>query len=98
MRATRKPNRLLTLQFGDTAKEQVVFLAYGAPDGERDNMISVLKLVTNLMKCNKLNVEVKGLTDTSKERLAEAMATFNSVDDASTLVTLDELTQFTEVH
>ena len=31
-------------------KEQVVFLAYGAPDGDCDNMISVLTLVTNLMK------------------------------------------------
>ena len=43
----RKPNRLLTLQFRDTAKEQVVFPLYGgAPNGECDNMISVWKLAT----------------------------------------------------
>ena len=46
----RKPNRLLTLQFGDMAKEQVVFPAYRAPGGDCDNMISALELVTNLIK------------------------------------------------
>ena len=51
----RKPNRLLPLQFGDTTNEQVVFLVYGAPD---DNMISALKLVTDLRKGKKLGVEV----------------------------------------
>ena len=29
----RKPNRLHTLQMGDTAQEQVVFPAYEPPDG-----------------------------------------------------------------
>ena len=33
------------------------FPAYGAPSGECDNMISALKMVTNLMKCSKLSVE-----------------------------------------
>ena len=41
-----KSDRLLTLQFGDTTNEQVVFLAHGAPDGECDNMISAVKLIT----------------------------------------------------
>ena len=33
----RKPNRLLTLHVGDTMREQVLFQAFGAPDGECDN-------------------------------------------------------------
>ena len=37
--AERKLNRLLTLQKGDKEHEQVVFPAYGAPDGEWDNII-----------------------------------------------------------
>ena len=44
----RKANRLFILQIGDTANEQVVFVAAGAPDGGRDNMNSALKLVTKL--------------------------------------------------
>ena len=43
----RKLERLLSLQIGDTANEQVVFTAYSAPNGEFDNMICVLKSVTN---------------------------------------------------
>ena len=31
----RKPNRLLTLQIGDTTSDQVVFSACGAPDGRK---------------------------------------------------------------
>ena len=59
----RKPNRLLTLQIGDAANEQVVFPAYGAPDGECDNLSSAPKPVKKLMKSNKLVVAVKGLTE-----------------------------------
>ena len=66
----REPNRL---QIGDTASEQVFFPTCGAPDGECDNMISALILVKNLMKCNKLGVVVKGLTEISKNRLTEAL-------------------------
>ena len=44
------------------------FHAYGAPDGECDNMISSSTSVTNL-----LGVEVQGLTENSKHRLAEAL-------------------------
>ena len=43
----RKPNRLLTLQNGYTANEQVVFSPCGAPDGKCDILICALKLVTN---------------------------------------------------
>ena len=43
----RKPERLLSLQIGDTANEQVVFTAYSALNGEFENMVCVLKLVTN---------------------------------------------------
>ena len=50
----RKPNSLLTLQFGDTAKEQLVFAAYGAPHGECDSMTSALKRVPNLIKVTSL--------------------------------------------
>ena len=46
----RKPNRLLSLQFGDAGNEQVVVPAFGAPDGECDNMIGALTPVTNSVK------------------------------------------------
>ena len=36
-----EPDRLLTLQIGDAAHEQVVLPAYGAPDGECDKYESV---------------------------------------------------------
>ena len=64
----RKPNRLLALQIGDTAYEQVCFLAYSAPSGECDNMICVLKLVTNLVNGNELDVKAKGLTEDRREK------------------------------
>ena len=54
----RKPNRFLTLQVGDTASDQVVFLAFCALDGECDNMVCVLMLVTNQVKGNKFGVKV----------------------------------------
>ena len=46
--AVRKPNRLLTLQIGDRAHEQVIIPVYCA-----------LKLLTNLIKGNKLGAVVK---------------------------------------
>ena len=49
---------LVLRSLGDTANEQVVFPAYGAPDGESDNMINALKLVTNLRKRKKFGVVV----------------------------------------
>ena len=94
----RKPNRLFTLQFGDTSNAQEVFPAYGAPDGESDNTISALKLVTNLIKGSKLGVEAKGFNESSKNRLVEALATIISVDRARTLVMTGEVAQFKLVH
>ena len=55
---------------------------YGAPDGDCDNVISALKWVTNLVTCNKLGVEMKDFLGIRKSILAEALATFTSVDDA----------------
>ena len=52
-------------------------------------MVCVLKLVTHLVKANKFVVKVKGFTEGSREKLAEAPATFVSVDTAS--VTMGEL-------
>ena len=48
----------------------------------------MLKLVTNLIKGDKLGVEVKNLTGGSKERLAEALASFISVHNARALVAI----------
>ena len=45
-----KPNRLLTLQIGDTANEQVVSPVHGAPDGECGSLMCALKLDTNVTK------------------------------------------------
>ena len=45
-----------------------------------------------------LGLEVKGLIESSKERLAEALATFISVETARTLVCIGELAPFKEVH
>ena len=55
----RKLDRLLTLQMGDRAQEQVVFLVYGVPDGERDSLICALNLVTNLTKESELGIVVQ---------------------------------------
>ena len=46
--------------FGDTVNEQVVLPACGAPYVECDNMISALKLATNMKKGSKLGVGMKG--------------------------------------
>ena len=45
------------------------------------------------MKANKFGVQVKGLTEGSREKLAEALATFVSVDNAKALVTVGKLGQ-----
>ena len=94
----RKPNRLITLQIGNKANDQIVCLAYRALAGERDNMIVVLKLIVSLAKTNSLGVEVKRLTDSSKEKLAEARTTFISVDKVRTLVKMGELVRYKEAH
>ena len=47
---------------------------------------------------HKLGVEVKGVNESSKNRLAEALATFVSVDHVGALVTMGDLAQFQEVH
>ena len=59
------------------------FSGVRSSDGERDHMISALKLVTNLMKGNKPGVVVKGLADSSKNRLAEALESSIPVDNGS---------------
>ena len=53
-----------------------------APDEECDRMISALKLVTHLLKGNNLGVAVKGPTESSKNRFAEAWQSFIAVDNA----------------
>ena len=92
----RKPNRLLTLQIGDTATDHTVFTACGAP-GECNNMFVVLKLITNLVKGTSFCVRVKSLTE-SKSRLAEALATFISFDNARVLVTMVHEMVFPKLH
>ena len=57
-----KSKRLLTLQIGDTANEQVVSPVHGAPDGECDFLMCALKLVTNVTKRKQAGVVVEGLT------------------------------------
>ena len=54
--------------------------ADSAPGGECDNVIVVLKLITHLVEGNNFRVENNSLTESSKSRLAEALATFISVD------------------
>ena len=44
-------------------------------------MISVMKLVTNFIKSSKLGVKVQGLTESSKNRLADVLQAFISVDN-----------------
>ena len=63
-----KPNRLLTLQNGDAAQEQVVFLAYGAPDGECGHLICAVELITNLTDGDKLGIVVQELAESRKHR------------------------------
>ena len=60
-------------------------------------MFSALTLVTNLMNGNKLDVEAKGVTESNKERLSEALTTFISVGNAGAVVTMEGLSRFKEV-
>ena len=85
---SRRPNRLLTLQMGDTVTDQMVFPAYSALGEECDDIIVVLKLTTHLG--NNVGVLV-GLTEGSKSRLAEALTTVISVDNVRALVIMGEL-------
>ena len=89
----RTPNRLVTPQIGDIASDQIVLRAYSAPCGACDNIIFGLTLVTKLVKGKKFGVTVKGQTEGRREQLAEALATFISVDNARDLVTAGEVGQ-----
>ena len=64
----RKPGRLLILQISEMMQEQVVSPAYRAS--------CVLKFVTNQAEGNKFGVKFQGLTEDSRENMAEASATF----------------------
>ena len=55
----QKPKRLLKLQIGDTANEQIVVPAYSAPGVQCDNMIMVLNLITHLVEANSFGVLCK---------------------------------------
>ena len=58
-RMTRgNPNRLLTLKIATRRREQVVFLAYGTPDGECDNFYLCVETHGELDKGNKLETGV----------------------------------------
>ena len=74
-----------------------VFAAYGAADGESDKVISALKLVTILMKGDKLGVEVGALTESSEEKLAEALVTI-LVNVLEYWLPWARLAQFKQVH
>ena len=51
-----------------------------------------------IKKGKKLGVEAKGLTESSKDRLAEDLATVISVHNARAMITKGELAQFKDVH
>ena len=88
--------RIAALRHGDRAKW--FFRRAGAPDGVCDDLITALKLVTKLIKGNKLGVEVKGVADNSKNRVTEALASLISRDNARALGTMGELAQFKRDH
>ena len=54
----------------------------------------MLKLVTNFVNGKKLGVKAQGFTEGSREKLAEAPATFISVDNTRALDTMGELGHF----
>ena len=56
-----------------------------------------LKLVTKLIKGNKIGVEVEGRAESSRNILAVACESFFSVDSARASVTIGELAQLKEV-
>ena len=91
----KKPNRLPKLYLGDTAKEQVVCLAFGAPEGECDNTISALKLVRNMIKGKKLGVELKKAV---RKDLRKPWRPSSLWKSARVLVAVGELAQSKEVH
>ena len=91
----RTPNRK---QIGDAASAQILFMAYVAVGEECDIMICALKLIVNLVRGNKFGLEVRGLLESRKRQLADASATFISVDNVRASVTMVELWPFKEVH
>ena len=54
-------------------------------------------LVTKLVKDNKLGVQLKLVIESSKGKLAEALATFISADNVRAQITMGELGQYKEV-
>ena len=80
-----------SLQVGDTVHEQIAFSAHAALDGEGDNKICTLKLITNLMKGNTLVVVVSSLEEGNKETFTDALRHFISADNNTSLVTTVEL-------
>ena len=85
------------LQVGDTTNARVLFTAHTALDEECDNMICVLKSVANLVKGNNFGMNVQGLVEDSREKLAGALSTFISVGNVRALVTMGELGLYKEV-
>ena len=71
-----------------TIHDQIVFFASSASDGERDNMISALKLITNLMKGQKLGKVVKSVEDGSKRKVNNALRHLFSADNKRAFVTM----------
>ena len=61
-------------------------------------MIVVLIVITHLIEGNSFGPRIQSLTKSSKRRLAEALATFISVDIAGALVTMGEVVSYKEVH
>ena len=79
------------MHLGDAANEHRVPPTYSAPGAACDGMIVVLKLITNLVKGNSFGVRVQSLAEGGESRLAEALATLTSVDNAGAVVTMGEL-------
>ena len=61
-------------------------------------MICVLKLVTNLVKGNRFGEKVRSLTESSRKKLAEALANLHLGGHVRAMVTVGELGRYDEVH
>ena len=79
----RQPNGLLTLQIGGTTRDQVVFRAYAAPDGQGDDPICTLKFTTNLVTGNKLEIVFEQF---GGEEITDALRQFVAADNKRAFV------------
>ena len=89
----RRPNGLLTMQIRDTTR-----IRASSQTESATTFFRALKLITQLVKGNKLGVVVKSVEEEgSKKKVTDALRQFTAADNQRALVTMGEFAKFREV-